>query len=43
MEGEVALRALFERFRDLAPAGAGSRRGTIILRGYTSLPAVLTR
>jgi cytochrome P450 len=42
MEGEVALQALFERFPDLAPAGTGSRRGTIILRGYESLPAVLT-
>jgi cytochrome P450 len=43
MEGEVALRALFERFPDLAPAGIGSRRGTIILRGYESLPVVLGR
>ncbi len=38
MEGEVALRALFGRFPDLAPAGAGRRRSTIILRGYESLP-----
>ncbi len=43
MEGEVALRALFERFPDLAPAGTGHRRGTIILRGYESLPVTLGR
>jgi cytochrome P450 len=41
MEGEVALRALFERFPDLAATGAGRRRGTVILRGYESLPVVL--
>ncbi|WP_040337865.1 cytochrome P450 [Candidatus Blastococcus massiliensis] len=41
MEGEVALRALFQRFPDLGPAGAGRRRGTIILRGYESLPVTL--
>ena len=33
MEGEVALRELFTRFPDLAPAGAAVRRPTIILRG----------
>ncbi len=42
MEGEVALQALFERFPDLASAGAGHRRRTVILRGYESLPVVLT-
>jgi cytochrome P450 len=41
MEGEVALQALFERFPDLGPAGPAHRRGTIILRGYESLPAAL--
>ncbi|MBM7808969.1 cytochrome P450 [Geodermatophilus bullaregiensis] len=41
MEGEVALRALFERFPDLAAAGAGRRRRTVVLRGYESLPVVL--
>ncbi|SDF50591.1 hypothetical protein SAMN05660662_2404 [Blastococcus aurantiacus] len=41
MEGEVALRALFERFPDLSLAGAGTRRRTIILRGYESLPVTL--
>ncbi|WP_233498632.1 cytochrome P450 [Blastococcus sp. TF02A-26] len=43
MEGEVALRALFERFPDLAPAGRGTRRRTIILRGYEHLPVTLGR
>lgn len=38
MEGEVALRALFERFPDLAPAGTAQRRPTRILQGYASLP-----
>ena len=38
MEGEVALRALFERFPELAPAGPARRRGTIILRGYERMP-----
>ncbi|MGY1775538.1 cytochrome P450 [Geodermatophilus sp. SYSU D00804] len=42
MEGEVALRALFERFPDLAAAGAGRRRSTVILRGWESLPVALT-
>jgi cytochrome P450 len=38
MEGEVALRTLFTRFGDLAPAGEGTRRPTIILRGWETLP-----
>jgi cytochrome P450 len=38
MEGEVALRALFTRFPDLAPAGEAARRPTVILRGWESLP-----
>jgi cytochrome P450 len=41
MEGEVALQALFERFPELSPAGPARRRGTIILRGYESMPAAL--
>ena len=41
MEGEVALRALFERFPDLAPAGDARRRRTVILRGYESMPVRL--
>ena len=41
MEGEVALRALFERHPRLAPAGAARRRPTRILRGYAELPVRL--
>src|SRR3712207_1230881 len=41
MEGEVALQSLFERFPDLGLASSGRRRGTVILRGYESLPVVL--
>jgi cytochrome P450 len=41
MEGEVALRALFERFPELGPAGPARRRGTIILRGYESMPVTV--
>jgi cytochrome P450 len=41
MEGEVALRALFERYPDLAPAGPARRRRTVILRGYESMPVLL--
>lgn len=41
MEGEIALRALFERFGDLAPAGTPERRGTRILRGYAAMPVTL--
>ncbi|MFP5370799.1 MAG: cytochrome P450 [Actinomycetes bacterium] len=41
MGGEVALQALFERFPDLAPAGSGRRRNTVILRGHRSLPVSL--
>lgn len=38
MEGEVALRALFTRFQDLAPAGEATRRRTFILRGWSEMP-----
>jgi cytochrome P450 len=41
MEGEVGLRALFERYPDLASAGVAERRPTRILRGYRSLPVAL--
>ncbi|GEL18886.1 cytochrome P450 [Pseudonocardia asaccharolytica] len=41
MEGEVALRALFDRFPGLAPAGPGHRRPTRVLRGYDALPVTL--
>ena len=41
MEGEVALRALFDRFPGLAPAGEPHRRTTRILRGYDAMPVRL--
>ncbi|WP_110180764.1 cytochrome P450 [Nocardioides solisilvae] len=41
MEGEVGLRALFDRFPDLRPAPGAVRRPTRILRGYATLPAWL--
>jgi cytochrome P450 len=41
MEGEVALRRLFERFPDLAPAGPAHRRPTRVLRGYDSMPVLV--
>jgi cytochrome P450 len=41
MEGEVGLRALFERFPDLAAAGAPHRRVTRVLRGYETMPVRL--
>jgi cytochrome P450 len=41
MEGEVALRALFDRVPDLSPAGPARRRGTTILRGYDAMPVRL--
>jgi cytochrome P450 len=43
MEGEVALRALFERYPGLAAAGEPVRRPTRILRGYEHLPVVTGR
>ena len=43
MEGEIALRALFERFDLLAPAGEPHRRETRILRGFSSMPVTLGR
>jgi cytochrome P450 len=41
MEGEVALRRLFERFPRLAPAGQSHRRPTRVLRGYDALPVLV--
>jgi cytochrome P450 len=41
MEAEVALRRLFERFPDVAPAGPAHRRPTRVLRGYDSMPVLL--
>lgn len=40
-EGEVGLRAFFERFPDARLAGDGSRRETRVLRGWASLPVAL--
>lgn len=42
-EGEVGLRAFFDRFPDVRPAGAGTRRDTRVLRGWSSLPVALGR
>jgi cytochrome P450 len=42
MEGEVGLRALFDRFPDLAPAGPPHRRPTRVLRGFDAMPVRLT-
>lgn len=41
MEGEVGLRAVFERYPHLRLAGGGTRRPTRILRGWASLPVRL--
>jgi cytochrome P450 len=43
MEGEVGLRALFDRFPDLVLAPGSRRRATRILRGYAALPSTLGR
>ncbi|BCZ24388.1 cytochrome P450 [Mycobacterium senriense] len=40
-EGEVGLRTFFERFPGVRAAGAGSRRETRVLRGWSSLPVNL--
>ncbi|MCP2254126.1 hypothetical protein LY13_002891 [Prauserella aidingensis] len=42
MEGEVGLRALFDRFPDLSLRPGAAHRPTRILRGYERLPARLT-
>ncbi|MEQ4548997.1 cytochrome P450, partial [Nocardioides kribbensis] len=41
MEGEVGLRAVVERFPDLALAPGARRRTTRILRGFDRLPVTL--
>lgn len=41
MEGATALRALFERFPDLALDGSPTQRGLVTLRGFARLPARL--
>ena len=40
-EGEVGLRTLFDRFPEARAAGAGSRRDTRVLRGWSTLPVTL--
>lgn len=40
-EGEVGLRAFFDRFPEVRSAGAGSRRDTRVLRGWSTLPVAL--
>lgn len=40
-EGEVGLRAFFDRFPEVRSAGAGSRRDTRVLRGWSTLPVTL--
>jgi cytochrome P450 len=40
-EGEVGLRAFFERFPNVQLAGAGIRRDTQALRGWSTLPVTL--
>lgn len=42
MEGEIGLRTIFDRFPGLRVLPGGRRRETRILRGYESLPAVLS-
>ncbi|WP_096302000.1 cytochrome P450 [Jatrophihabitans sp. GAS493] len=41
VEGDVGLRSLFDRFPELTLAGAGTRRTTRVLRGWSSLPVLL--
>jgi cytochrome P450 len=40
-EGEVGLRSFFDRFPEVRPAGAGSRRDTRVLHGWSTLPVAL--
>lgn len=40
-EGEVGLRTFFDRFPDARAAGAGTRRDTQVLRGWSTLPVSL--
>jgi cytochrome P450 len=40
-EGEVGLRAFFDRFPEVRSAGAGSRRDTRVLHGWSTLPVAL--
>ena len=40
-EGEVGLRAFFDRFPEVLSVGAGSRRDTRVLHGWSTLPVAL--
>lgn len=40
-EGEIGLRAFFDRFPQARTAGAGTRRDTRVLRGWSTLPVRL--
>jgi hypothetical protein len=40
-EGEVGLRSFFDRFPDVRSAGAGIRRDTRVLHGWSTLPVAL--
>jgi cytochrome P450 len=40
-EGEVGLRAFFDRFPEARSGGTGSRRDTRVLRGWSMLPVAL--
>lgn len=42
-EGEVGLRAFFDRFPEVRAAGAGTRRDTRVLRGWSNLPVAIGR
>jgi cytochrome P450 len=42
MEGEVGLRALFERYPEARVENGAARRSTRILRGYETLPVTLS-
>lgn len=42
MEGEVGLRALFDRFPDVTPIGPPHRRPTRVLRGFDAMPVALS-
>jgi cytochrome P450 len=41
LEGEIGLRMLFERYPDLRPDGAPTRRTTRVLRGFERLPVTI--
>ena len=42
LEGAVAFPRLFDRFPKIAPAGEPTRRDTLLLRGFDTLPVSVT-